>query len=218
MMKHPVHPIHPIRPELSLRVKLILSYLGVALGAILILAIVVSIAVQNYFASTEQNLLRAHAVYEAQYIEYQYRALGSSWDRVSPERIQTSDPVLLIVTDTNDAQLLCRQPTFLSLDCDDPALKQALVQALQGQEVTGHIQGSTDDSSTFSGLYISLPLRSNEQANGQIIGAMLLAEPEQYPTGFSPYDFLANVNQAILLPVSSLPLLFSFSVCYWQDA
>src|SRR6266567_1696713 len=124
---------HPIRPELSLRVKLILSYLGVALGAILILAIVVSIAVQNYFASTEQNLLRAHAVYEAQYIEYQYRALGSSWDRVSPERIQTSDPVLLIVTDTNNAQLLCRQPAFLSLDCDDPALKQALVQALQCQ-------------------------------------------------------------------------------------
>ncbi len=212
MMKHPVHPIHPIRPELSLRIKLILSYLGVALGAILILAIVVSIAVQNYFASTEQNLLRAHAVYEAQYIEYQYRALGSSWDRVSPERIQTSDPVLLIVTDTNNAQLLCRQPTFLSLDCDDPALKQALVQALQGQEVTGHIQGSTDNSSAFSGLYISLPLRSNEQANGQIIGAMLLAEPEQYPTGFSPYDFLANVNQAIFitgLVVAFIVLIFS---------
>src|SRR6266702_396498 len=212
MMKHPVHPIHPIRPELSLRVKLILSYLGVALGAILILAIVVSIAVQNYFASTEQNLLRAHAVYEAQYIEYQYRALGSSWDRVSPERIQTSDPVLLIVTDTNNAQLLCRQPAFLSLDCDDPARKQALVQALQGQEVSGHIQGSTDDSSAFSGLYISLPLRSNEQANGQIIGAMLLAEPEQYPTGFSPNDFLANVNLAIFitgLVVAFIVLVFS---------
>ena len=212
MMKHPIHPIHPLRPELSLRVKLILSYLGVALGAILILAIVVSIAVQNYFASTEQNLLRAHAVYEAQYIEYQYRSLGSSWDRVSPERIQTSDPVLLIVTDTNNAQLLCRQPAFLSLDCDDPALKQALVQALQGQEVTGHIQGSTDDSSAFSGLYISLPLRSNEQANGQIIGAMLLAEPEQYPTGFSPNDFLANVNLAIFitgLVVAFIVLVFS---------
>jgi len=98
------------------------------------------------------------------------------------------------------------------LDCDDPALKQALVQALQGQEVTGHIQGSTDDSSAFSGLYISLPLRSNEQANGQIIGAMLLAEPEQYPTGFSPYDFLANVNLAIFitgLVVAFIVLVFS---------
>src|SRR5438045_8601498 len=116
MMKHPIHPKRPIRPELSLRVKLILSYLGVALGAILILAIVVSIAVQNYFASTEQNLLRAHAVYEAQYIEYQYRALGSSCNRVSPERIPTSDPVLLLVPDKHSAQLLCRQTIFHPFD------------------------------------------------------------------------------------------------------
>src|SRR5205085_2197748 len=131
---------------------------------------------------------------------------------VSPERIQTSDPVLLIVTDTNGAQLLCRQPAFLSLNCDDPVLKQALVQALQGQEVTGRIQGTTDESRTFSGLYISLPLRTNGQANGSIIGAMLLAQPEQYPTGFSPYEFLANVNQAIFitgLVVAFIVLVFS---------
>src|SRR5260370_40013860 len=116
MMQQPIHPMHHIRAELSLGVKLILSYLGVALGAILILAIVVSIAVQNYFASTEQNLLRADAVNAAQYIEYQYRALGSSCYMVSPERIQTSDPVILIVPDTIKAQLLRRQHQFHSYD------------------------------------------------------------------------------------------------------
>jgi len=198
---------------LSLRAKLMLSYIGVALGAILILAIVVSIAVQNYFNSTQQNLLHAHADNLAQQIGYLYRVEGGSWDSVSFQ-LETSDPV--IITDTSGRQLICGGPTFLSpINCHDPVLNQALALALQGQEVTGQIQGPAgdrDDNSTFSGLYLSLPLRFGGQPNGQIIGAMLLVEPQQYPKGFSPSDFLANVNLAIFitgLVVALVVFLFS---------
>jgi two-component system, OmpR family, sensor histidine kinase BaeS len=200
-------------PILSLRTKLVLTYLGVALGAILMLAIVVSLAVQNYFDSTQKELLRENALYQAGQIEHLYSAEGDTWGNFSPGRVQNSDPVLLIITDTNAQQLLCSQPAFITLgSCSDDTLTQALAQALQGQEVIGHLQGTTDDASAFSGLYISLPLRLNGQPNGQIIGAMLLAQPEQYPEGFSPNAFLVDVNQSILiagLAVALIVILFS---------
>jgi two-component system sensor histidine kinase BaeS len=186
-------------PGLSLRVKLVLSYLAVALGAILVLTIVVALVIQNYFSSTQRDLLRSEAEYRAQNVEHLYRALGGSWDHVPSTMIQTNDPILLVVVDPNGRQLFSGQPGYLRLsDADIPVLKQALLQALQGQEVDGHLQGSAD-SDTFSGLYISLPLRYNGQPDGQIIGAMLVAQPEFYPKNFSPSQFLVNVNQAILI-------------------
>ena len=197
-------------PPLSLRVKLMLSYLGVALGTIIILAVVVSLAVQNYFASTQRDQLRSQAEFIAQQIGFSYRAQGGSWDRVS---IQIGTPGPVIVVDTHGVQLACTQAGFLELiQCDDPMLKQALTQALQGQEINGQVQGTTDDGNAYTGQYISVPLRNGGQANGQIIGAMLLAEPERYPKGFSPNDFLIHVNQAILitgLAVALVGLLFS---------
>src|SRR5258708_37159359 len=79
-------------------------------------------------------------------------------------------------------------------------LKQALTQALQGQEINGQVQGTTDDGNTYTGLYISVPLRNGVQANGQIIGAMLLAEPGSYPKGFLPIIFLIMSTRPILFP------------------
>jgi len=63
---------------LSLRVKLMLSYLGVALGAILILAFVVSFATQNYFIGTQQAQLRTQAEYAAQNVGHLYSSYGSA--------------------------------------------------------------------------------------------------------------------------------------------
>jgi signal transduction histidine kinase len=188
----------PPLPILSLRVKLMLSYLGVALGAILILAFVVSIAIQNYFISAQQQQLRTEAEYAAQSVGHLYTAYGRNWDNV-PLRFETNGPVLLLIVDTNSQQRYFSEPDYLApIEGDAPIFSQALSQSLQGQEVQGNLQKSPGDN-VFSGLYISVPLRYNGDPNGQIIGAMLVATPEQYPKGFSPNDFLANVNQAILI-------------------
>src|SRR6266516_4614187 len=184
-------------PGFSLRTKLVLSYLLVALSAILILTIVVSLAVQNYFASWQKDQLQVRAENLAQQIGVAYRAQGG-WDNVYLH-IETDGPVLLVITDASGHQLNYLEPRGLPLNDDnEPVLTQALAQALHGQEVQGHIDASSNDN-FFSGLYISVPLRYNGQANGQLIGALLLAVPEQYPNGFSPYAFLTNVTQAILL-------------------
>lgn len=186
------------RTRVPLQVKLVLSYLGVALGAILLLVIVVSLAVQNYFFTVQQNQLRSQAEYFAQQIGELYRERGRSWDNIGA--IRTYNPELFVVIDTNQQLHNAPPPLFIRLsDADVPTLRQALLQALQGQEVQGSLQGAPNDSSVFSGFYISVPLRDGGQPGGQIIGAMLLAQPDQYPRGFSPYEFLANVDQAILI-------------------
>jgi two-component system, OmpR family, sensor histidine kinase BaeS len=187
-------------PTLSLRLKLVLSYLGVALGAIIIMAIVVSFAIQGYFASSQQNLLRLQAEDFSQKLAIIYTAEGNTWNAEPLQHyIEPIGPSLLFIVDAQGGALYAGQPDYVSLNDDDrTALSQALSLALQGQESQGQIQ-ATDNDSDFSGRYIAVPVRYKGASNGQIIGAMLLAEPEQYPQGFSPNDFLTNVNQAILL-------------------
>jgi len=183
-------------PTVGLRTKLALSYLAVALSAILVLIIVVSIAVQNYFYTAQRDQLRSSAESYAQQIGQIYHNDGSNWQNVPP--IDLSGPNLFIVIDKNGNPHSGHPFREVSQD-DFPTISQALQQALQGQGTQGSLHGSADDSSTFSGPYISVPIYDNGQTNGQIVGAMLLAEPNQYPRGFSPYEFLANVDQAILI-------------------
>ena len=188
-----------IRPTFNLRLKLVLSYLGVALGAILLLVIVVSLAVQNYFFSAQQQELQSSAETAAQQIEQYYsNEAGGNWANVPLLRF--NGPYLSVVIDTGKILHSPSRPPLLPLDDSDlpTELKQALIQALGGQEVQGTLQASPD-SGTPGGQYISLPLRVGGNPNGKIIGAVLLAQPNQYPAGFSPYAFLANVDTAILI-------------------
>src|SRR5712692_5155176 len=87
------------RPAFSLRVKLVLSYLGVALGAMLLLIIVVSVVVQNYFYSTQRDQLRASAEFVAQQIGQIYHSNGESWDAFREPINLRYSPDLFIVAD-----------------------------------------------------------------------------------------------------------------------
>ena len=199
-------------PPVGLRLKLVLSYLMVALGAILILAIAVSLAIQNYFAGAQKDQLHAQVEYLAAQIGHLYRADGEDWNGIPLQYIQTSDPTLLIITDQNEEPLLQRGPASLTISADDQStLTQALRLALQGRETEGHLQGS-NDSNSFTGYYVAETLHYNGQEDGQIIGAIVAAVPERYIQGSPPLQFLANVNQAILVTsgvVALVVILFS---------
>ncbi|HET8851481.1 MAG TPA: HAMP domain-containing sensor histidine kinase [Ktedonobacteraceae bacterium] len=194
-------------PKMSLRVQLILSYLGVALGAILVLVVVIAFVVQNYFYSTERDLLRTRATFSAREIVELYSEAGNSWDFLGILRLNSPD--LLEVVDSNAQGHIVPSAADIKLsNADAPVVQQALQQALHGQEVGGDLQGSIDGA-TFSGQYVALPVRDN----GRIIGAMLLAEPQLYPQGFSPNEFLVSVNQAILITSLGVALVvFIFSL------
>jgi two-component system, OmpR family, sensor histidine kinase BaeS len=175
------------RPAFSLRAKLVLSYLGVALGAILILIIVVTVVVQNYFYSAQLDQFRANAEYTAQQIGQR--------GNIGP--INPVGSELYIVVDSNDHLLALSQPIDIS------RFEQSIQQALQGQEVQGNLQ---DTNNSLAGLYISVPIRDGGQPTGTIIGALVVAE-RLYPEGFSPYEFLANVDKAILITGSVIAII-----------
>ncbi len=198
-----------LRPSrLSLRIKLVLSYLLVTLGAILILTVVVSLAIQNYFASAQLDQLRAKAEYQAQQIGQSYATAGN-WDEVPATSRYSLD--LMVIVDVNGVPVRGIPQLLQVSDSIGTVLKQSVQQALQGQEAEGRIQFSVRNQA-FSGLYMSVPIRYNGEANGQIVGAMLLTEQEQYPNGSPPNQFLTNVNWAILISgiaVMLIVILFS---------
>lgn len=137
----------------SLRVKLVASYLLVALGTILILAFAVVLAVRNYLVNAQFAVLHQQAMYRAAQLEHAYRFSGN-WDNLLHGSFATDDPVILVLVDAAGRQVLCAQPDFLAQkNCDDPTLKQALATALAGQDTQGNVQISTADES-FSSLYV----------------------------------------------------------------
>ena len=179
------------RPGFSLRAKLVLSYLGVTLGAMLLLIIVVSVVVQNYFYTAQLDQFKANAEYTAQQIGQR--------GNIGP--INPVGSELYIVVDSNDHLLAISQPIDIS------PFEQSIQQALQGQEVQGNLQVSSDSNNSLAGYYISVPIRAGGQPTGAIIGAMVVAEPLQYPAGFSPYEFLAKVDRAILITGSVIAII-----------
>jgi signal transduction histidine kinase len=191
----------------SLRVKLVLSYLVVALGAILLLVLVVSLAVQNYFYKAQQDQLKAIAEYNAQQIGQIYHNGGGSWGSLG-EQLPILGPGINVAVDTHLQVLSVPLPPF-----NISTFTQPLRQAVQGQEVQGNLQISLNDgNSTLPGFYICVPLYDGGQANGTLIGALLVIAPLHYPKGFSPYDFLANVDHVILftgLAIAVVVIIFS---------
>src|SRR5450432_3709376 len=104
--------------KLSLRLKLVLSYLAVALGAIFILAIAVSIAVQNYFTTTQLDGLRQQAEFRERQLTFAYVHNSIPMIRTAPD-----DPVLFIFVNQQGVQIVCSGSQFLKQGkCDDPTL------------------------------------------------------------------------------------------------
>jgi two-component system sensor histidine kinase BaeS len=183
------------RPAFSLRAKLVLSYLGVALGAMLLLILVVSMVVPNYFYSAQLDQLRSNAEYIAQQIGQYYHFAGDDWN-IGPIR---GVPEIFIVEDAAHQLRYLSPPSF-----DISVFGQPLQQSLQGQEVQGNLQ---DSNNTTAGLYVSVPIYDGGQSNGAIVGSLVLAVPLHYPAGFSPNDFLAKVDKAILITGSVIAII-----------
>ncbi|MEO7018811.1 MAG: HAMP domain-containing sensor histidine kinase [Ktedonobacteraceae bacterium] len=194
----------------KLSIKLILSHLLVALGSLLVLIIVISVAIQSYFINSQYELIHAQSLYAAPYYENLYLRIGSSWDHILPFDVQSDGPSLLIIEDQSAHIIIQQVPRYLSLSQAETSLiQQNMTKALAGETVTGYLQDG--GSQVFSGYYACLPLT----VHGQIIGAMLFAHPEVYPQGFSPNSFLTNVSTALLFSGAIIALIVAFSSLFF---
>ncbi len=168
--------------SVSLRMKLVLSYLGVTLGSILVLIIVVAIAVPDYFYNSQVSELRAETQNIAGQLAQAYQQNGNSWNNL---RLEWHSPKYIFFTDGHSAVI-----NYGPFAQSSSTIDQALAQALKGQEAQGTIseQVSNDNSDyTFTGLYVSEPVT----LNNQVIGAIMIIQPNRF-SGFSTSDFLAN--------------------------
>jgi two-component system sensor histidine kinase BaeS len=189
----------------SLRVKLVLSYLAVALGATLALAIAVALAIQNFVYQNDLQLLRSQAFNDARQLS-QYYSIAGNWNGIEAH-IPPDDPSLLAITDHTGTLVLCGVPLDVKPGCNNPTILTALHNALKGSEIDGSIIVSTNDH-TFRSLYVSIPI--NNGPGGPVIGALFLSLPLN-SEGLT--QVLAQVNAAILLAglaVALLVILFSF--------
>jgi signal transduction histidine kinase len=192
-MKHSTH----LREGTSLRTKLVLSFLTVALSVIVLMIIAVAIAIQNYFYESQIKQLRAQTQASAQQIAQYYQANNNSWDSL------WKFPPNLIVADTHGN---IYASIFFAPDSVQ-YIQQALSQSLQGQEAEGtfsnaNASGNTDQNNSFAGIYVSEPIL----VNNKVIGAVLTVQPNRYK-GFSTFDFLTKVNQIILIAGLGIALL-----------
>lgn len=189
----------------SLRVKLVLSYLGVTLGSILVMVIVVAIAVPNYFYRSQANELHAETQTWAEQFALLYQQSGNSWDGLNTLDPSLRFPRYLIIADTS-GKAYTSSPSISGGPLDNN-IRQPLLQALKGQEAQGTINetsanpNDTNGGYTFSGLYDSEPIR----VNNQIVGAVMVIQPNHF-AGFSTTDFLANVDLILLITGVGLAL------------
>ncbi len=195
------------KSTVSLRVKLVLSYLGVALGAILLMIIVATIAIQTFFYQAQISQLRAVTEDLAQNMAQYYQDHGSNWAESAPSSKRYLLSYLFFL-DMHKTLYSSRLPGN-EFDPYAPTLIHALTLSLQGQQVEDSLQGTTPDGSAFSAIYVSTPV----QVNQHIVGAVLLIQPNHYQPGFAPNDIVTNVNLVILvtgLGLALIVVLFSF--------
>jgi len=155
--------------------------------------------VQNYFTTTQLEGLRQQAQFRAHQLVFDYVHNSIPMIRTAPD-----DPVLFIFMNQQGFQIICSGSQFLKQgNCNDPTLTNAFTETLhKNQETDGTIQ-MVADQSTFSSLFVCMPLNYN----GQLIGAMLLTTP-----AIAQY-FLQQANLAILIAgliVAVLVIILSF--------
>jgi two-component system sensor histidine kinase BaeS len=185
---------HMSHSPLSLRTKLVLSYLAVILGTVLVLSFAVSWAVQNYYMNLQKHRLQSTAYAVEENLEHGwifshgYRFAGGLFEPGS----------LLALQMNGEKTPECLQ-AFIGAgaeNCNNATLIQALNQALHGQSTDfGEVQLAAPDGGNISSIYISSPLR----IHNQIVGAMFLAEPQLSSPKFGFLQQIQQINQAILI-------------------
>lgn len=202
--EHPTTVAAPIaRSTLSLRTKLVLSYVAVILGTVLILSFVVSQAAQAFFINVQTSGLRASALSTARSLLFTYQRSQGNWSYMADHLPPSSTNYILVATDGTGSPHICIEPSA-TRDCEDPTVVQAISQTLQTQqEVDGTISISTGNG-TITSVYASIPLKFDD---GPTIGAMILSEP------LLSGEFMQQTNQAIFvtgIAVALIALLCSF--------
>ena len=203
-------------PSFSLRTKLVLSYLGVALGAILILSIVITQVVQYNFAHQQQGMFNQDEEGKAQQLGVTYHNYQNNWSNVPPFLLNPQDPwadqgthpdpmSISVVIDTNKSAYNADQH-FADLLVENATIYHGIEQALHGT-VTESQARWQDYGQSVDVYYACEPIHNNGQSGGQIVGVLFAMTPVKYSDASVSAAFLENVDLAILITGVAIALL-----------
>jgi signal transduction histidine kinase len=199
---------------MSLQWKLVLSYLGVALGAILVLGFVSSQAVQVYLARSQEQELHTLAKFLQKNLINPAAPNGqlNQPDLTSIFNHGGPGPIMLVIN-TADGQTVCGVPPDIidSRNCNSPTVQQALNQAAQQQQpVEGTMNVLAPSGATFPAQYLAESLYSQ----GRFIGTMFVLQPPGDTSLLTTIDkniFLAGILIALVVGLFSLALAHRFT-------
>ncbi len=209
---------YAVVPSFSLRTKLILSYLAVALGAILILSIVITQVVQGNFANQQQDMFKQNEQSEALQIGELYHNSQNNWSNALPYLISPnsgfmqdnhsdshSDNTSKLLVDIHGTAII-GDLHLVSLINGDSTINQCVEQALHGTAKESSLQSSDADGQSSAMYYACEPIHVSGQQNGQVVGA-LFAVTQAYAKASPPANFLSSVDEAILITGGVLALI-----------
>jgi two-component system sensor histidine kinase BaeS len=220
---------HVALPSFTLRTKLVLSYLGVALGAILILSIVIIQVVQFSFANQQRDTFAQSIESTGQQIGQDYHQYGDNWNNM-PQQLDLGpnfgsdphpdfyqEPAILLIADTGASLRYHmgddpRSPLTYLVNANIATVNQCFEQALHGQETENPLHWSDGNGQNISAYYVCESIHDNGQSSSQIVGALFAIMPEQYAKTSPPANFLHNVDLAILITgigIALIVILFS---------
>ena len=202
--------------NMSLQWKLVLSYLGVALGAILVLGFLSSEAVQVYLARSQEQQLHILAKFLQRNL---INPAAPNGQLNQPNMMGIFNhggpgPIMLVISSAADGQTVCDVPPDIvdSRNCTSPTVLQALDQAShQQQPVEGTMDVLEPSGGTFPAQYLAESLYSQQ---GQFIGTMFVLQPPgdtSLLTTINQNIFLAGILVLVIVGLFSLALAHSFT-------
>ncbi|HTI13034.1 MAG TPA: HAMP domain-containing sensor histidine kinase [Dictyobacter sp.] len=180
---------------LSLRSKLVLSYLLVIVGTVIVFIFAIALAVQNYIYNAQLHLELGSVTMRAQTIERIYQ-LDGGWTDDATDAVQKSNSFIpsdeiQIVKTVPDNQLYGVLPYQIAQNNENSKIGDSILQnATQTQKTQSGTVQVKSGNTTESFLYVSIPLKTGDQ----VIGAIYLAEPTA-----SDNILLSQINIYVIL-------------------
>ena len=199
--------------RMSLKTKMILSYLFVIVGTVIILSLAITAAAESYFYDLQMQDVRQAATSSAKQLAYLYVREGYNWSFTRNPEINYPN-VIFDVSDSRGVQQICLDTESHGFDgsknCAADIFVQITHRTLQTQQMQ---QGDVDliiDHRVVKSVYASVPIQLQDSASAspRTIGYLVTSEPL-----FSLSGLFHQTNQSILLSgagVALVAILFSF--------
>ena len=184
---------------MSLKTKMILSYLFVIVGTVIVLSIAITTAAQSYFYDQQMQDIKKTALADADQLAHFYIRSGYNWSFLRNSQVHVNPESIFDLSDSTGTRLACVDAESHGFDQSQNCASPIFVQITQRTKQTQQIQ--QDDVDLFASVPIQLQ-STLTSTQPQTIGYLIISEPLLSLSGL-----FAQTNQTILLAGTAVALV-----------